>query len=370
MLGRLRAEGVTDLNAHLEQNPDLQNRALDAFLVQHVNEQAIKMLGAQDSEQLHRSVRHVLQIRADTYRRTLVSRYNGEPVFQEETTLRTLDGRDLHVLFTAARLNSPNTPALGLVAIADITERVLAQESLQDVQAEFAHAARVSMLGELVASIGHELNQPLAAIAAGGEASLRWLDRPQPDVAEVRSLAERINADARRASDIIGRIRSMASKNEPERRPIVLNDVVAETLEFLRHEIQTRGVDVSHRRGRGSQTILGDRTQLQQVLANLTVNAMQAMARAGAGKIVITVNTDDPSAQRCTVEDSGPGIPPEHLPRMFESFFTTKEGGMGMGLPICRSIIEAHGGRIEADNNSAHGGARLSFTLPAAPDKP
>lgn len=372
MLDRLRADGVVDLVSYLELNPEFLTRALDAFVVTQVNEHAVKMLGAQSREQLHRPIRDVLQIRTDTLRRTLASRYSGAPIYQEETSLKTLDGRDIHVLFTAARLSSANMPALSLAAITDITERVLAQEKLQEIQAEFAHAARVSMLGELVASIGHELNQPLAAIAASGEASLRWLDRPQPDVAEVRSLAERINSDARRASDIIGRIRSMAAKKEPERVPISLDDVVKDTLDFLRHEIQTRDVDVAHRPDPDAQTILGDRTQLQQVMANLAVNAMQAMAQTGrhSRKLTITLHADDPTSQRCTFEDSGPGIPAEHLPRMFESFFTTKEGGMGMGLSICRSIIEAHGGHIEADNKSAHGGARLSFTLPVTGTPP
>jgi signal transduction histidine kinase len=366
MLGRLRADGVTDLGAYLDANPDFLHRALDAFTVQQVNEQAVRMLGAQNPEQLLRPIRELLHIKEDTFRRAVVSRFQGLPLYQEETLLTTPDGRELNILFTAARLGLANAPGLGLVAIMDITERVRAQEKLQEIQAEFAHAARVSMLGELAASIGHELNQPLAAIAASGEASLRWLDRPQPDVAEVRSLAQRINADARRAADIIKRVRAMAAKKEPERAPIALDEVVSETLEFLRHEIRTRDVDVSYRANPVSRTILGDRTQLQQVMANLAVNAMQAMAGADVGKrkLIITISADDPLSQRCTVEDSGPGIPAEHLPRLFESFFTTKEGGMGMGLAICRSIIEAHGGRIEADNESVHGGARLSFTLP------
>lgn len=235
------------------------------------------------------------------------------------------------------------------------------------MQADFAHAARISMLGELTASIAHEVNQPLGAIAAGGEASLRWLARPTPDVDEVRELARQVVADARRASEIVGRIRAMATRRAPEQIPLSLDDVIREALQFLRHEVQSRGVAVSHFPALGPRKVFADRTQLQQVIVNLAVNAMQAMAHVKNREHRITIRTSsEGSSVRCTVEDTGPGVAPEHLGRLFEGFFTTKDDGMGMGLPICRSIIEAHGGRITANNDSAVGGARFSFMLPVA----
>jgi C4-dicarboxylate-specific signal transduction histidine kinase len=224
------------------------------------------------------------------------------------------------------------------------------------------------MLGELTASIAHEVNQPLAAIAASGEAGLRWLARTEPDLGKMRKLTASIIADAQRAGDIIARIRAMAARKAAEQTLLSINDVIREALQFLSHEVQSRSVTISHRLDPAAPQVLGDRTQLQQVIVNLAVNSMQAMAQAESAKRTITIRTvtADPTVLCCIVEDSGPGIGPEHFGQLFESFFTTKVGGMGMGLPICRSIIEAHGGSITADNGGVDGGARFSFTLPVA----
>ena len=274
------------------------------------------------------------------------------------------------VLPADSRVEPISDLGMSSVGAVDILQRFLAQEMQSRVQTDFAQPARVSMLGELTASIAHEVTQPLSAIAASAEAGLRWLGLPEPDLAEVREMTKNIVADARRAAEIIARIRAMAARQSPEQAVMGLSDVIGEALMFLRHEFQLRGVTVSHHLCPGSPKVLGDRTQLQQVIVNLAVNSMQAMAQAEGMEGMtrnITIQTDmtDPATVRCTVADSGPGIKLEHLSQLFERFFTTKQEGMGVGLPICRSIIEAHGGRISADNDSAEGGARLSFTLPA-----
>ena len=288
----------------------------------------------------------------------------------------TWDGRVVDVLFTTARVGPINDLEISLVATIDISQRVRAQERLRQVQAEFAHAARVSMLGELTASIAHEVNQPLAAIATNAAAGLRWLNRPIPDMAEVRSTIENMATDTRRAADIVARVHGMASRKAPERAVLSLDDVIREALLFLRHEMESRGVTILHRPDAEAALVIGDRTQLQQVIVNLAINAVQAMtqARRQHGRIVITTAAQDATTLCCSVEDNGPGISAEHAGRLFESFFTTKESGMGMGLPICRSIVEAHGGRIDAEGLSAEGlgaeglgaGARFWFTLPIA----
>jgi signal transduction histidine kinase len=271
----------------------------------------------------------------------------------------------LHVIAHGTRDKDGRLEYIG--AAQDVTQRRLSEEALAKARSELAHVTRVTSLGVLTASIAHEVNQPLAAIVTNGESSLRWLARDEPDIEKVRTLTKRVVADARRASEIIERIRDMASQRAPEQKLLSIDDVINESLRFLRHELQLKGIVVSLDLARELPQVVGDRTQLQQVIVNLTINAVQAMTQLAPADRGISVRAvlSDPETMVCSIEDSGPGIDPEHLPRLFDSFFTTKDTGMGMGLAICRSIVEAHGGRIRADNNSALGGARFSFDLPA-----
>jgi len=363
----LRAAGVTDLGTYLDQDPDFLLRLMDALTVEEVNEHAIKMFGAKDRNQLLGPSGVFWQRRPDTFRRAMESRFRGLPTFQEETKFVTLDGREIDVLFTAARLESVGERGIGLGGAIDITDRIRAQERLQQGQADFAHAARLSVLGEIAASIAHEVNQPLAAVRTNGETGLRWLDRPEPNIPKARELMQRILNDADRAADIIARIRAMATGRAPQQTGLALHDVIAESMLFLRHELQSKGVSVSLELEPALPQVTGDRTQLNQVIVNLVINAVQAMVQSGTGRRSIFIRTmlSDPETVCCVIEDSGPGIDQTHLTRLFDSFFTTKDTGMGIGLSICRSIIEAHDGHIEADNKSALGGARFSFFLPA-----
>lgn len=365
MFDQLKASGVTDFRAYLKEHPEFLEQAMSVIIAEEVNEATVRMFGASSQDELLGSVGRFFKTRPDTMERILESRFNDEAVLEEKTQLLTLDDRLIDVFLTAVARTEYGITLAGLV---ELTDLVRTQETLERLQIEFAHAARVSTLGELTASIAHELNQPLGAIAVNSEASLRWLDRAEPNLDEVRALTKRSLAAARRAADIIGRVRGMAARRAPERTVISLHDVILEALQFLRHEVEWRGVTVTHVFSSTSSNVLADRTLLHQLIVNLAINAMQAMAQVGTADRKITVRTTmpDQTTLRCSVEDSGPGIDPDHLPRLFNSFFTTKEGGMGMGLSICRSIIEAHGGQIEADNGSVHGGARFSFTLPQA----
>jgi C4-dicarboxylate-specific signal transduction histidine kinase len=252
-------------------------------------------------------------------------------------------------------------------AAQDVTQRRLSEEALGEARSELARVARVTSLGVLTASIAHEVNQPLAAIITNGETSLRWLARPKPDLDKVRELAKRMVADARRASEIVDRIRAMATRRPPQQTPLSLADIIEESTVFLRQEFQSRGISVALDLAPQLPLVVGDRTQLQQVVVNLAINAVQAMAQFEGIRPSIFIRTmlSEPEMVCCTIEDSGPGIDPTHLPHLFDTFFTTKDTGMGMGLPISRSIIETHGGHIRADNHSALGGARFSFDLPA-----
>jgi PAS domain S-box-containing protein len=366
MYKELRAQGVTDLKAYIDEHPEFLDQAMEALHVEEVNEHNCRMFGAETPADMYGPITRYFTAARSTIRRSIEARYAGQDFFQEEMKATRLDGSTIDVLFATAR---PGAIAdKSLVGFIDISARKSAEERLRRVQDDFAHAARVSMLGELTASIAHEVNQPLAAIAANGEAGLRWLGRAAPNVEEVRELTKRIVADARRAGEIISRIRAMASRHTPEQVALQLDDVVREVLLFLRHEVQARGVTILHRPAQGAPPILADRTQIQQVIVNLAVNGMQAMAqsRCQDPRMIMSTQIEDGLTIKFGIEDSGPGIGDEGLSRLFDSFFTTKDGGMGMGLPICRSIIEAHGGRIAGDNSSTIGGARFFFTLPVA----
>jgi len=247
--------------------------------------------------------------------------------------------------------------------VVDMHDWRQAQEELRNTQAELAHVTRVLTMGELTASIAHEVNQPLASIRTNAGTSLRRLAEPQPDVGVVRELIERVVADTRRASEIINRIRVMARRQTPEQMLLSIDDVIKESMIFLRHEFEMKGISVSLDLARELPKVVADRTQLQQVFVNLSINSAQSMVQPGGRSILIRTRSAA-EAVCCSVEDSGPGIDPEQLPRLFDRFFTTKENGMGLGLSISQSIIEAHGGHIQADNHSALGGARFSFVLP------
>jgi signal transduction histidine kinase len=363
----LHEAGVTDLNAYFDAHPDVLRRLKSAIAIDEVNARAVEMFRARDAAQLIGPSGRLWSESPGTLRRAFESRYHGEARFDEEMKVVTLDGRVIDVLCTLSRpvpIGSRTPTLLGLI---DITDRVRVREKLQQLETDLAHAGRISLLGELMASIAHEINQPLGAVAASAQAMENWLNRPEPPLQEVRELAALTLASARRASDIIVRTRAMAAKSKPRRELIRLDEVVDESLLLLSHEIQTRGVEIWHRPAFSAPRIMADRTQLQQVIVNLTVNAMQALAPQGAGhgKILLTVAAPAAGTVSCTIEDNGPGIREDNLTLLFNRFFTTSEGGMGLGLAICRTIIEAHGGRIVADNESTLGGARLRFSLPA-----
>jgi len=363
----LRAAGVTELSGHLDAHPGFLGRAIETLVVEEVNERAVQLFGAREPRELLGPSTQYWQERPQTIRRALEARFRGERTFQEETRLNTPDGRVIDVLFAAARPGEQLDSTVSLVGVIDITERKRAQETLQRVQADLAHAARVAMLGELTASIAHEVNQPLAAIATNGEAGLLWLGRSPPNVAEARELTKRIVADAQRAADIIKGLRALAVGRAPEQTAVCLHAVIEETMLFLRHEIDARGVAVALDFAPAIPRVLADRTQLQQVIVNLAVNALHALAQLNGERRTLTVRTALSSAAvlDCAIEDNGPGLRPEHLERLFDRFFTTKADGMGMGLPICKSIIEAHGGEIRIANRAAGRGVCASFTLPA-----
>lgn len=253
----------------------------------------------------------------------------------------------------------------------DITDQKRAADALHQAHAELSHVARVSTLGELTASIAHEVNQPLAAVVANGEASLRWMQRAIPDLEEARNAVRRMISNGQRASDVVARLRALARKSETVRTRLTLNDIVDDVLPLVERELVRNGIVLELELEPGPPVLLGDRVQLQQVVINLIMNAVQAMAELKTRKRRLTITTrsgpengDRPSAF-LDVLDTGTGIQPDAASKLFTAFFTTKANGMGMGLSICRSIIEAHGGRISV-TPGAQSGARFTLNLPAS----
>lgn len=365
----LRAQGVTDLHAYIDAHPEFLQQAMEASVAIEVNERALKLFGATDVQQLLGPVtRFWIPGRAEAFRGSIEAGWRREPGYQAETRLRTVDGREIDVLFFVTAPPEMRDKGMVLVGNIDISEQVAGRAVLRQLQAELAHAGRVSMLGELTASIAHEVNQPLAAIATNGAAGLRWLSRAEPEIGEAKALLQRMSDDARRAAEIIARIRGMAVRRVPEPAPLLLDALVQEAVQFLQHELRAQHAQLRLQLASNLPAVQGDRVQLQQVIVNLVVNALQAMAQAGSPRRELRIETAlaMPGEVELAVLDSGPGIAPEHLDRLFESFFSTKPNGMGLGLPVCRSIIEAHGGRLAAGNRRDDCGARFVVTLPVA----
>jgi C4-dicarboxylate-specific signal transduction histidine kinase len=237
---------------------------------------------------------------------------------------------------------------------------------LKQMRSDFAHINRVSMMGELVASLSHEITQPIASACNNAHAALNFLDLQPPDLGEVREVLCSIVGDTGRAGDIIDRIRDQIKKAPPRKRPFDLNEAINEAIVLGRSAIIKNRVRVQSRLSEGLFPVHGDRVQLQQVVLNLLLNAVEAMGSREAGARELLISTEqDHTGVLVAVRDSGPGIDPSHLERVFDAFYTTKSSGMGMGLSICRSIIDAHGGRLWAEANEPRG-AIFQFTLPAA----
>jgi PAS domain S-box-containing protein len=260
----------------------------------------------------------------------------------------------------------------GVAFVLDLTERKEAEENLReserryrDVQAELAHVTRVTTLGELSASIAHEVNQPLAAVLANAEACLLWLGRETPNLEKARRSVEWIINDCSRAGAVIQRIRALAKRTNIQREPLRVEDVIGEVVSLLQREMFSHRVSLRKEIPSALPMIFVDRIQLQQVIVNLMINSMEAMQSVTDRPRELTIRSRRDGAHQVllTVEDRGVGISAENAERLFSPFFTTKPTGMGMGLSICRSIIEAHGGQLWAESNLPDGAA-FHFTLP------
>jgi PAS domain S-box-containing protein len=304
-----------------------------------------------------------LPLIAELFKRAMAS---GMP-FNYELRLRRFDGeyrwfdnRGVPIRDDSGRI------VRWYLLLTDIEDRTRALAQLEQMQSDFAHMNRVSMMGELVASLSHEITQPLASARNNARAAQNFLDMQPPDLSEVREALSCVVGDNDRAGDIIDRIRDHIKKAPPRKAQFDLNEAINEVIVLGRSATINNGVSVQTRLSEGLCPIHGDRVQLQQVVLNLLLNAVEAMGSTEAGARELLISTEqDRTGVLVAVRDSGPGIDPSHIERVFDAFYTTKSSGMGMGLSICRSIIDAHGGRLWAEANEPRG-TIFQFTLPAA----
>ena len=285
------------------------------------------------------------------------------------------ESRVVHIRRGVTR-DASGRPRSTFGTIQDITDRkraeAAAQENAQryrEVHVELAHANRVTTMGQLSASIAHEVKQPIAAVAIHAHAALRWLNAPKPNLEEVQQALTRIVGDCNRAANVVDRTRDLIKKAPPRNDRLDINEAIREVLALTRSEAAKNRVSVQAALADGLPLIQGDRVQLQQVALNLIVNAVEALSgvRDGIRKLVISTRKVEPSGVLVAVQDSGPGLDSADLERVFETFYTTKPGGLGLGLSICRSIIETNGGRLWATTSDPRG-AIFQFTVPARPD--
>lgn len=364
LLMALRTQGISDLRAHARENPDFVAGCIARIPTVAANAAALKLLGHVDARNVSSIRRYIAQDDA-TFLDLMVAIFNNESSFEGKGAIITSNGTTKLVLLTVGfPMNVANFNRV-IVGMFDITEHEMAQKALFDAQAELALASRAATVGALSASLAHELNQPLGALVVNAQTLLRWLDRDPPDLAAVTRSAERIVRDSQRASDIIQSTRSMLGKHTPVVEPVSLIDLVSETHALMEGDLLRNGVAFDTTIASGLHAVNAVRIELQQVLINLITNAVQAMAvmPEERRRISVMIGPADGRGVSIKVHDSGPGLDAAVLQNLFKPFCTTKETGLGMGLAICRSMLEARGGTLTAGNH-AEGGALFEMIIP------
>lgn len=360
---RLLDTGVTDILAYYTERPEELRRLRGRVIVKDVNAFALEEMGGVDRGDLIGPLDRILPDTDQTFVQWLVAFGRGDRFYRSETHITRPDGTTKDTLFSAALPQDRRGFEDIVVTDFDITAYKVAQERLVEVERDLARASRVSTMGALSATIAHEVNSPLAAILSHAEAALRWLEREKPNIAEACAALAAVLTDAGRARDVVARTRAFVERSREGVRPTDLVGAAREAILMVERDLRSRGVAVHFDADEAIPEVVTDPVQIQQVLVNLMLNGAQAMSNScGPRDLKVTLRRQGP-ALRVAVEDLGGGLPDEHRSRVFDPFFTTREGGVGMGLAICRDIVEAQGGRIWVEDG-ASGGAVFCFTVP------
>jgi signal transduction histidine kinase len=357
-------QGIPRLRDYFIANEGFLKHCL--FLVRTIdaNDAAKQLIGDLGQNNVQRSWGAALEPETlAAFREILLAYLAGESSFTIEAAIRAVNG-ELRTTIVTATFPSDRSRSV-LINSLDVTAKIAAERALQNSMAELTRVSRIATLGALTASIGHEVNQPLAAVVTNAEAALRWLSRERPDIGETTACLKEVVQEGRRAGDIIHRLRSLAVKGELVRGPVDINAIVTQVLAMAQRDLAQHQIAAAVDLTPDLPTIAGDAVQLQQVLMNLVNNAVHAMRVSATKELKLRSAFDPAGGILVTVRDSGSGIPDDHMQRLFAPFFTTKAEGMGIGLSISRSIIESHHGRIWAERNEG-GGTTFHFMIPTA----
>jgi len=374
LLDGLRSQGVTDIESHLNEHPDVLRQCVELVRVNDVNRAAVRMHRAAGKDELLRDLGAVFTPESyGAFQRELLCLWNGGLEMTTDGVVQTLNGEPRYVnLYWSVIPGHERTLSRVLVSIIDNTERQLAERQAQERQAELLHVSRLNTLGEMASGLAHELSQPLSAIVNHASASARRITSGGADVKGIARSLEKIEVQAKRAGNILGRIRALAQRRPPQFASVDMNEVVKNVVDLISWEARRKEVGIKLVLAEGLPSIRADTTQMEQVVLNLARNAIEAMSAVGQRPRILTIKTRTGGDGQIQVEvsDTGVGLPEDSVSHIFEPFFTTKADGLGVGLSISRTIVEMHNGTLEAKRNTDCG-SMFVLALPVAqPETP
>lgn len=365
-LDALRARGVTDIRRHIAEHPDFVIRMRRLVRITDVNQTALRLMEVPTKDEFFSHLDGFLPENDASFAHCLIAIAEGHPVFQEETVVRSRTGRLIPIIVVLSF--PPNDERLERIqaSIVDITERLAFQEALEKSRRELEHAAQAAMIGEISASIAHEVSQPLSAIMTFVQAAQRWLDRPEPDIEEARVALEDAIISTEQAAAVVKRVRMLLGKAKSDSGDVAIDVLITNAIRLKQKELSVRDIRVSLSLDAGMRTIHGDRILLQQAFVNIIVNAMQAMDETQPCERMLAIETrGDGDNLTIRFSDTGHGLK-QTEEALFKAFATTKPDGMGLGLAMCRSIVTAHNGTISINDRDDRRGARVEINLPEA----